>query len=184
MLKEIFVLSLMLIIPLSANAQIIGNGTDNVTVDNPFNITIVEGQRGCTCTSIDEMFVSNDVGNSYVRMIGTTPYQNETITFVFYDSSQNVIDQYTHVTNHDGSYEAIWRILDYLPDGIYYVELADQVRQFDWKSIKQFTPSISIESTTVDEPIEFVTESSDIEILDLRLRILQVLESIFKIILG
>ena len=248
MLKEIFVLSLMLIIPLSANAQIVGDGTDNVIIhDYPFNITILEGgsftlynyngtgsinivsygwfeehealennivtvrllpetipgtyivndvynnSTISTVTvvapyvpvsSIDEMFVSNDVGNSYVRMIGTTPYQNEVITFVFSDLNNNVIDQYTHLTNYDGSYEAIWRILDYLPDGIYNVALDNQVRQFEWKSIEQFSPSIPIESTIVDEPIESVTESSDIEILDLRLRILQVLESIFKIILG
>jgi hypothetical protein len=102
-----------------------------------------------------------------------------------------MIDQYTHITNYDGSYEAIWRILDYLPDGFYSVKLDNQMKVFEWKSIEQFNPSISIESTVVDdvqevivEPIESVTKSSDIEILDLRLRILQVLESIFKMILG
>ena len=55
---------------------------------------------------------------------------------------------------------------------------------FEWKSIEQFSPSIPIESTIVDEPIEPVIKSSDIEVLDLRLRILQVIESIFKIVLG
>ena len=265
MLKEIFVLSLMLVIPLSANAQIVGDGTDNVIIhDYPFDITVLEGGsftlynyngtgsiniisygwfeehealENNTVTvrllpetipgmytvndvnddtiistvtvvapyvpvsSIDEMFVSNDVGNSYVRMIGTTSYQSEEITFVFYDLNNNVIDQYTHITNYDGSYEAIWRILDYLPDGVYYVELDNQVRQFEWKSIEQFSPSISIEGTHETAIIEipaggspqqiaeseqdsYFTSTSNTEVLDLRLRILQVLESIFKIILG
>jgi hypothetical protein len=173
MLKEIFVLSLMLVIPLSANAQIVG---DDVIQSH----------------NIDWLFVSNDVGNSYVRMIGTYGNQSEEITFYFSDLNNNVVDQYTHVTNYDGSYEAIWRILDYLPDGFYYVQLEQSPKKiFEWKSIEQFNPSISIESTVVDdvqevivEPIESVTKSSDIEILDLRLRILQVLESIFKMILG
>jgi hypothetical protein len=248
MLKEIFVLSLMLVIPLSANAQIVGDGTDNVIIhDYPFDITILEGGsftlynyngtgsiniisygwfeehealENNTVTvrllpetipgmytvndvnddtiistvtvvapyvpepSIDSLFVSNDVDNSYVRMIGTTPYQNEEITFVFYDSNLNMIDQYTHVTNYDGNYEAIWRILDYLPDGFYSVKLDNQMKVFEWKSIEQFNPIIPVDGIVVDEPIKSVTESSDIEVLDLRLRILQVIESIFKIILG
>jgi sugar lactone lactonase YvrE len=114
--------------------------------------------------SIDSMFVSNDVGNSYVRMIGTTPYQSEEITFVFSDSNQNVIDRYTHVTKYDGSYEAIWRILDYLPDGVYYVELDNQVRQFEWKSIEQFTPQF--EPTKIGAA-EFTAKIKNVEIREL-----------------
>ena len=130
-----------------------------------------------------DITVSNDVGNSYVKMTGTTPYQNEEITFVFFDSNQNVIDRYTHVTGYDGSYNAIWRILDYLQDGTYYVTLDGQVTQFEWRSIGgQLSPNIPVDNTVVD-PVEVVTQVVDKEVLDLRLRILQVIESIFRIVL-
>ena len=245
MIKLLIVLSLMLIIPLSANAQIVGDGTDNVTVhDYPFNITILEGgsftlynyngtgsinivspgwfsehealENNIVTVTIDEMVpgfyyvndvmddtiistitvvepyvtsptiditVSNDVGNSYVKMTGTTPYQNEMIMFVFSDSNQNVIDNYTHVTDYDGSYKAIWTITDYLPDGTYYVTLDDQVRQFEWKSIDSVRIPITPIVDTVVEPVEVVTQVVDKEVLNIRLQILQVIESIFRIIL-
>jgi len=246
MIKLLIVLSLMLVIPLSANAQIVGDGTDNVTVhDYPFNITILEGgsftlynyngtgsinivspgwfsehealENNIVTVTIDEMVpgfyyvndvmddtiistitvvepyvtsptiditVSNDVGNSYVKMTGTTPYQNEMIMFVFSDSNQNVIDRYTHVTNYDGSYKAIWTITDYLPDGTYYVTLDDQVRQFEWKSIDSVRIPITPIVDTVVEPVEVVTQIVDKEVLNIRLQILQVIESIFRIVLG
>ena len=246
MIKLLIVLSLMLIIPLSANAQIVGDGTDNVTVhDYPFNITILEGgsftlynyngtgsinivspgwfsehealENNIVTVTIDEMVpgfyyvndvmddtiistitvvepyvtsptiditVSNDVGNSYVKMTGTTPYQNEMIMFVFSDSNQNVIDNYTHVTDYDGSYKAIWTITDYLPDGTYYVTLDDQVRQFEWKSIDSVRIPITPIVDTVVEPVEVVTQVVDKEVLNIRLQILQVLENIFRIVLG
>ena len=246
MIKLLIVLSLMLIIPLSANAQIVGDGTDNVTVhDYPFNITILEGgsftlynyngtgsinivspgwfsehealENNIVTVTIDEMVpgfyyvndvmddtiistitvvepyvtsptiditVSNDVGNSYVKMTGTTPYQNEMIMFVFSDSNQNVIDNYTHVTDYDGSYKAIWTITDYLPDGTYYVTLDDQVRQFEWKSIDSVRIPITPIVDTVVEPVEVVTQIVDKEVLNIRLQILQVIESIFRIVLG
>ena len=246
MIKLLIILSLMLIIPLSANAQIVGDGTDNVTVhDYPFNITILEGgsftlynyngtgsinivspgwfsehealENNIVTVTIDEMVpgfyyvndvmddtiistitvvepyvtsptiditVSNDVGNSYVKMTGTTPYQNEMIMFVFSDSNQNVIDRYTHVTNYDGSYKAIWTITDYLPDGTYYVTLDDQVRQFEWKSIDSVRIPITPIVDTVVEPVEVVTQVVDKEVLNIRLQILQVLENIFRIVLG
>ena len=246
MIKLLIVLSLMLVIPLSANAQIVGDGTDNVTIhDYPFDITILEGgsftlynyngtgsisivspgwfeehealenntvtvrllpetisgtyivndvnddtiistvtvvEPYVTSPTID-ITVSNDVGNSYVKMTGTTPYQNETIIFVFFDSNRNMIDNYTHVTNYDGSYKAIWTITDYLPDGTYYVTLDDQVRQFEWKSIDSVRIPITPIVDTVVEPVEVVTQVVDKEVLDLRLRILQVIESIFRIVL-
>jgi len=246
MIKLLIILSLMLIIPLSANAQIVGDGTDNVTVhDYPFNITILEGgsftlynyngtgsinivspgwfsehealENNIVTVTIDEMVpgfyyvndvmddtiistitvvepyvtsptiditVSNDVGNSYVKMTGTTPYQNEMIMFVFSDSNQNVIDNYTHVTDYDGSYKAIWTITDYLPDGTYYVTLDDQVRQFEWKSIDSVRIPITPIVDTVVEPVEVVTQVVDKEVLNIRLQILQVLENIFRIVLG
>ena len=247
MIKLLLVLSLMLIIPLSANAQIVGDGTDNVTVhDYPFDITILEGgsftlynYNGTgsinivsygwfeehealennivtvrllpetipgtyivndvnddtiisTVTVVEtfvpeltiDITVSNDVGNSYVKMTGTTPYQNETINFVFTDSNQIIIDLYTHVTNYDGSYNAIWTITDYLPDGTYYVILDDQVRQFEWKSIDSVRIPITPIVDTVVEPVEVVTQIVDKEILNIRLQILQVIESIFRIVLG
>jgi hypothetical protein len=236
----------MLVIPLSANAQIVGDGTDNVTVyDYPFNITILEGgsftlynyngtgsinivspgwfsehealENNIVTVTIDEMVpgfyyvndvmddtiistitvvepfvpestiditVSNDVGNSYVRMTGTTVYQNDTIVFDISDSNQNVIDRYTHVTNYDGSYKAIWTITDYLPDGTYYVTLDDQVRQFEWKSIDSVRTPITPIVDTVVEPVEVVTQIVDKEVLNIRLQILQVIESIFRIVLG
>ena len=237
----------MLVIPLSANAQIVGDGTDNVTVhDYPFDITILEGgsftlynYNGTgsinivsygwfeehealennivtvrllpetipgtyivndvnddtiisTVTVVEtfvpeltiDITVSNDVGNSYVKMTGTTPYQNETINFVFTDSNQIIIDLYTHVTNYDGSYNAIWTITDYLPDGTYYVILDDQVRQFEWKSIDSVRIPITPIVDTVVEPVEVVTQIVDKEILNIRLQILQVIESIFRIVLG
>ena len=247
MIKLLLVLSLMLIIPLSANAQIINDGTDNVDVyDYPFDITVLEGGsftlhnenrtgninivshgwfdrqvalENSTVTvqltdamfpdkyyvndimdntilstitvkeiyvpepSIDTISVSNDVGNSYVKITGTTPYKSETITFVFSDSNQNVIDRYTHVTGYDGSYNAIWTILDYLPDGTYYVELDNQVRQFEWKSIDSVRIPITPVDNIIVEPVEVVTQIVDKEVLDLRLRILQVIESIFKLVL-
>ena len=247
MIKLLIVLSLMLVIPLSANAQIVGDGTDNVTIhDYPFDITILEGgsftlynyngtgsinivsygwfeehealenntvtvrllpetisgtyivndvnddtiistvtvvEPYVTSPTID-ITVSNDVGNSYVKMTGTTPYQNETITFVFFDSNRNMIDNYTHVTNYDGSYKAIWTITDYLPDGTYYVTLDDQVRQFEWKSIDSVRTPITPIVDTVVEPVEVVTQIVDKEVLNIRLQILQVIESIFRIVLG
>jgi len=246
MIKLLIILSLMLVIPLSANAQIVGDGTDNVTIhDYPFDITILEGgsftlynYNGTgsisivspgwfeehealenntvtvrllpetipgtyivndvnndtiisTVTVVEtfvpeltiDITVSNDVGNSYVKMTGTTPYQNEEITFVFFDSNQNVIDRYTHVTGYDGSYNAIWRILDYLQDGTYYVTLDDQVTQFEWRSIDgQLSPNIPVDNTVVD-PVEVITQVVDKEVLNLRLQILQVIESIFRIVL-
>jgi hypothetical protein len=247
MIKLLIVLSLMLVIPLSANAQIVGDGTDNVTIhDYPFDITILEGgsftlynyngtgsisivspgwfeehealeNNTVTVRLIDEMVtgtyyvndvmnntiistvtvvepyvtsptiditVSNDVGNSYVRMTGTTVYQNDTIVFYISDSNQNVIDRYTHVTNYDGSYKAIWTITDYLPDGTYYVTLDDQVRQFEWKSIDSVRTPITPIIDTVVEPVEVVTQIVDKEVLNIRLQILQVIESIFRIVLG
>ena len=117
-------------------------------------------------------------------MTGTTPYQNETITFVFFDSDRNMIDNYTHVTNYDGSYKAIWTITDYLPDGTYYVTLDDQVRQFEWKSIDSVRTPITPIIDTVVEPVEVVTQIVDKEVLNIRLQILQVIESIFRIVLG
>jgi len=246
MIKLLIILSLMLVIPLSANAQIVGDGTDNVTVhDYPFDITILEGgsftlynydgtgsinivsygwfeehealeNNTVTVRLMDEMVsgtyyvndvndntiistitvvesffpsptiditVSNDVGNSYVRMTGTTVYQNDTIVFDISDSNQNVIDRYTHVTNYDGSYKAIWTITDYLPDGTYYVTLDDQVRQFEWKSIDSVRTPITPIIDTVVEPVEVVTQIVDKEVLNIRLQILQVIENIFRIIL-
>ena len=260
MIKLLIVLSLMLVIPLSANAQIINDGTDNVDVyDYPFRITVLEGgsftlhnenrtgiiniisyglfeehkvlenntvtikvvdnledvfrDRGevlsagisyqvndvmddtiISVINVIEPFtpssptinitVSNDVGNSYVRMTGTTVYQNDTIVFYISDSNQNVIDRYTHVTNYDGSYKAIWTITDYLPDGTYYVTLDDQVRQFEWKSIDSVRTPITPIIDTVVEPVEVVTQIVDKEVLNIRLQILQVIESIFRIVLG
>ena len=143
---------------------------------------VIEPQFNYT-SIIDSISVSNDVGNSYVRMTGNTPYQSETITFTFSDSNQNVIDRYTHVTNYDGSYKAIWTITDYLPDGTYYVTLDDQVRQFEWKSIDSVRIPITPTADTFVEPVEVITQVVDKEVLDLRLRILQVIESIFRIVL-
>ena len=251
MIKLLIVLSLMLVIPLSANAQTLEDMTfnttssddgqwvnyelppslDGVTVScNPGSgAFFLVGTTNVTCTStnitgyigsesflidivrpiviepqlnytssetsgefisfkqnttiIDSISVSNDVGNSYVRMTGNTPYQSETITFMFSDSNQNVIDRYTHVTNYDGSYKAIWTITDYLPDGTYYVTLDDQVRQFEWKSIDSVRIPITPTADTFVEPVEVVTQVVDKEVLDLRLRILQVIESIFRIVL-
>ena len=51
MLKELFVISLMVIIPLNVHAQIVNDGTDHVDVyDYPFDITVLEGGSFTTRT--------------------------------------------------------------------------------------------------------------------------------------
>jgi len=270
MLKELFVLSLMVVIPLNAHAQIVNDGTDHVDVyDYPFDITVLEGgsftlhnenrtgninivshgwfdrhialenstvtvqltdemfpdiyyvsdimdnsfystikvkeipqpQLNTTSsetvgtytpfveepivkqniTTIDEIFISNEINNSYVRMIGIAP--QGLMNFSFFNSNGILIDVYTHTQNNDGKYEVIWRILNNLPNGFYTVEINGEIRSFEWRSINtsNITP-VNIINEPVVEDINI--EEVDKEVLDLRLRILQVIESIFRIVLD
>ena len=175
MLKEIFVLSLMLIIPLSANAQIVGDGTDNVIIhDYPFDITILEGGSFT-------LYNYNGTGSINIISYGWfeehEALENNTVTVRLLPETIPG----TYIVNdvyNNSTISTVTVVAPYVPEPNIPIEGTHET------AIIEIPAGGSPQQIAESEQDSYFTSTSNTEVLDLRLRILQVLESIFKIILG
>tara|TARA_B110000495_G_C22604668_1_gene361343 strand:- start:32 stop:592 length:561 start_codon:yes stop_codon:yes gene_type:complete len=186
MIKLLIILSLMLIIPLSANAQIVNDGTDHVDVyDYPFDITVLEGG---SFTLHNE----NRTGNINIVSHGWfdrhIALENSTVT----------------VQLTDAMFPDTYYVSDIMDNSFYSTIIVKDIPQVNFnatssETVGTYTPFVEepviqervvlentiveySQPTTVQVPtVEIITDK---EVLNIRLQILQVLESIFKIVLG
>ena len=193
MLKELFVISLMVIIPLNAHAQIINDGTDHVDVyDYPFDITVLEGG---SFTLHNE----NRTGNINIVSHGWfdrhIALENSTVT----------------VQLTDAMFPDIYYVSDIMDNSFYSTIKVKEIPQpqlntTSSETVGTYTPFVEepivvedrvvLENTIVEYPKPTTVQptviqptvqpemTTDKEVLDLRLRILQVIESIFRIVLD
>lgn len=188
MLKELFVLSLMVVIPLNAHAQIVNDGTDHVDVyDYPFDITVLEGG---SFTLHNE----NRTGNINIVSHGWfdrhIALENSTIT----------------VQLTDAMFPDIYYVSDIMDNSFYSTIKVKEIPQpqlntTSSETVGTYTPFVEepivvedrvvLENTIVEYPKPTTVQptvqpemTTDKEVLDLRLRILQVIESIFRIVLD
>ena len=190
MLKELFVLSLMVVIPLNAHAQIVNDGTDHVDVyDYPFDITVLEGG---SFTLHNENRTGNINIVSHGWLDRHIALENSTVT----------------VQLTDAMFPDIYYVSDVMDNSFYSTIKVKEIPQPYFNSTTNGTSETY--TPFVEEPKEFIhvdavveipagnpnpepviiqptvqTEmTTDKEVLDLRLRILQVIESIFRIVLD
>ena len=191
MIKEIFVLSLMLVIPLSANAQIVNDGTDHVDVyDYPFDITVLEGgsftlHNENRTGSID--IVSHGWFDKHIAL------ENSTVTVQLTDAMFPDIYYVTDIMDNN-FYSTITVKEIHVPQfNVTSSETSGEFILIDEEPVTEGTHETAIieipaggspQQIAESEQDSYFTSTSNTEVLDLRLRILQVLESIFKIILG
>ena len=189
MIKLSIIISLMLIVPLSANAQIVNDGTDHVDVyDYPFDITVLEG-GSFTLHNENRTGNINIVSNGWFdRHIAL---ENSTVT----------------VQLTDAMFPDTYYVTDIMDNSFYSTIIVKEIPQVNFNATSSET--VGTYTPFVEEPKEFVhvdavveipagnpnpeptpvqptvkTEmTTDKEVLDLRLRILQVIESIFRIVL-
>ena len=167
MIKLLIVLSLMLVIPLSANAQIVGDGTDNVTIhDYPFDITILEGGSFT-------LYNYNGTGSINIVSYGWfeehEALENNTVTVRLLP--ETISGTYiVNDVNDDTIISTVTVVEPFIPEPV-----------IEERVVLENTIVEYSQPTTVQVPtIEIITDK---EVLDLRLQILQVLESIFRIVL-
>ena len=171
MIKLLIVLSLMLVIPLSANAQTLEDMTFNTTSSDDGQWVNYE-----LPPSLDGVTVSCNPGSGAFFLVGTT----------------NVTCTSTNITGYIGSES-------FLIDIVRPIVIEPQFNYTSSETSGTYTPFVEepviqervvlentiveySQPTTVQVPtVEIITDK---EVLDLRLRILQVLESIFRIVLG
>mgnify|MGYP003122732664 CR=1 FL=1 len=190
MLKELFVLSLMVVIPLNAHAQIVGDGTDHVDVyDYPFDITVLEGG---SFTLHNE----NRTGNINI------------ISHGWFDKHIALENSTVTVQLTDAMFPDIYYVSDVMDNSFYSTIKVKEIPQPQLNTTTNGTSGTY--TPFVEEPKEFVhvdavveipagnpnpepviiqptvqpEMTTDKEVLDLRLRILQVIESIFRIVLD
>tara|TARA_R110000764_G_scaffold92804_3_gene176290 strand:+ start:1840 stop:2358 length:519 start_codon:yes stop_codon:yes gene_type:complete len=172
MIKLLIVLSLMLIIPLSANAQIVGDGTDNVTVhDYPFDITMLEGGSFT-------LYNYNGTGSISIVSPGWfeehEALENNTVTVRLLP--ETISGTYiVNDVNDDTIISTVTVVEPFIPEPVEVVYETATIDIPAGGSPQQIAESIEV--ITQSQPV-------DKEVLDLRLRILQVLENIFRIVLG
>ena len=195
MLKELFVLSLMVVIPLNAHAQIVNDGTDHVDVyDYPFDITVLEGG---SFTLHNE----NRTGNINIVSHGWfdrhIALENSTVTVQLTDSM--FPDTYYVSDVMDNSFYSTIKVKE-IPQPQLNTTSSETVGTYTpfVEEPKEFVhvdavveipagnpnPEPTPVQPTVIQPTVQTEMNTDKEVLDLRLRILQVIESIFRIVLD
>lgn len=172
MMKLLIVLSLMLFIPLSANAQIVGNGTDNVIIhDYPFDITILEGGSFT-------LYNYNGTGSISIVSPGWfeehEALENNTVTVRLTDE----MIAGTYAVN-DVTDDTIVSTIEVVKP---FVEEPEEFVHVD--AVVEIPAGNPNPEPNPVQPIVQTEITTDKEVLDLRLRILQVIESIFNIVLG
>ena len=189
MMKELVVLSLILVIPLNAHAQIIGDGTDHVDVyEYPFDITVLEGG---SFTLHNE----NRTGNINIISHGWfdkhIALENGNVTVQLTDKM--VPDIYYVSDIMDNSFHSTIKVKE-IPKPYFnsttngtsetYTPFENTNEFVHVDAVVEIPAGNPNPEPTIIQPTVQTEMTTDKEVLDLRLRILQVIESIFRIVLD
>jgi hypothetical protein len=190
MLKELFVISLMVIIPLNVHAQIVNDGTDHVDVyDYPFDITVLEGG---SFTLHNENRTGNINIVSHGWLDRHIALENSTVTVQLTDAM--FPDTYIISDIMDNSFYSTIKVKE-IPQPYFnsttngtsgtYTPFIEEPKEFiHVDAVVEIPAGNPNPEPVIIQPTVQPEMTTDKEVLDLRLRILQVIESIFRIVLD